>query len=165
MAQERLTLTYTQAYFQDRVKELRNQVPNGDPFVFLGALILLNSLASHSNKTIKELLPDEYTRYFKDGIERMAGLLPEFFALHFNGVPNCDKVQHKLAFSHDDTHHLGESVSEDGLMVRHIISAGKFLDTISQSINAVYDTAKDDELLALRLYLNVNERRLFGHGK
>ncbi len=45
-----VTVELGKAYLQDRVKELRNQLPLGDPFIFLGISTILNVL--------KNLAPD-----------------------------------------------------------------------------------------------------------
>ena len=46
---ERIAFDTLRGYFKDRVKELKNQLPNGDPFVIVGVYTVLSALGSASS--------------------------------------------------------------------------------------------------------------------
>lgn len=158
MAQEYIKLHFAQDYFQARVKELRRQVPDGNPFLFLGAVAVLNSVLLHAGRSIERSLPPEYKPEVSKLIREMSEQVGWLFFSRDSETP-----EQALAFTHEDVLHLQEAQS-DG-RVYYVLSATKFLDTVSQVIDNLFKEAEGNDLLAMKMFVSINERRLFGHGK
>ena len=141
-----IALDYAEAYFHNRVGELRNQLPNGDPFVFLGALVLLNVLFNHSGIPIDELLPRRFKTngaVLKEALENMV----EFWSFG-SGLG----MLHKPLEIHNKFDSVGNLV----------LVAEPFLNLVDLAITKVFTDAKTDKVLAAKLYVSLNEHRLIG---
>lgn len=142
-----VTLEIGRAYLLDRVKELRNQVPNGDPFVFFGASSLMWALGNLD--TERKIVPVFYS---KNG--GMDALFRTFQAI---AMYNFSLEGTDVELTHDDSLHL--TVKSNG---RTVYSASKTLDFVEESINALFDACEDDKVLASWVYFKLNTEKFIG---
>lgn len=173
MKQE-MTLELVKAYYLDRVKELKNQIPFGDPFVFLGGFTLLNSLSALV--TNEPYSWGRITPY----LEKRYGLFGKIFESTFYSMTSdfslgtdhfMDKGFYgKLNLTHDDGKHLDKKLLDDSTdkkqRVMLTVAATPFLNDIEDIINEIFTAAETDKLLQSTIYVAANgKNRLVGYGE
>ncbi len=171
-------------YLLERVGELKAQVPHGNPFVFLGAFVILKTLGRLFDVADYEVLR-AFAGYDRDEAEVVsagASLMFERFTLSnptvktgyvdertvtattgmiyvVNGKYESTKPSvDKLNLSHKDRDHKKRK------NYKLTLSAGAFLEDIEGAINKAFDTVKDDEVASAQLFLNINSQPLIGYG-
>lgn len=184
MSKQVISVETGRQYFLDRVKELKNQVPNKDPFVFLGAFAVLNALGRVFNGGIYTALRD-FGAYEDDA----AGVIATAAERMFRGftlteepeeserILSCSKALKdlvinvyderesssprikKLDLSHRDRQHLKRNNR------KLTIGAGAFLEDVEKAINGAFDSIKDDELAGAKVFVKLNETPLIGYGE
>lgn len=144
-----IDLGYIEAYFHDRVKELKNQLPNGDPFVFIGALSVLATLSRASNKTMLELLPKKYDKLDKDDFNTLGHA-------HIGLTTAYSLVNCRVSITHENKLHLRKDGS------RTALAAEPFIKDIDIAISQLFSDASVDPILGARLFVNFNETPVVG---
>ncbi len=169
------------SYLLERVGELKNQLPNGDPFVFLGAFVVLRTLGALFNVADFHVLEAfaDYERDEASVISNGARLMMERFTLtppqvveEFRSLVgstdliDCSFVNpvtrvatiNKLNLSHKDRQHR---VRKSGKLT---ISANAFLEDVEGAITKIFDSVKGDKMKEAHLFLNINSQPLIGYG-
>jgi hypothetical protein len=159
---ENITLDYAEAYLLDRIKELRHQVPHGNPFVFLGAFTLLELLtrglgdgsdvASTYLTFCGKELPPEAEKALRNSLVFHSPLTT--FSL------NCPEDKFKLNLTHEEENHLSVEETERGVKVT--IAANSFLDDMENVIKNIFSSAKSLPVREARLFVYLNENRPIG---
>lgn len=139
-----ITLEYGKQYLLDRVLELRNQIPNGDPFVFLGAACVRSA--------VKELVPCSYwysielNKKYKD---LFSALEVSSSSFSLNGFD--------VELTHDSSKHL--SVKPNG---RTVYAAKETLDYLQDIIEYIFKEFETDKVLASMAYYTLNTDKFIG---
>lgn len=150
----KVTLKYARAYFRDRVKELRNQAPFGDPFVFIGAFVLLRSLANFADVTVARLLQDysDYSAAEAETVELAGERFLRTFSL------NKDLSLDSLVLTHTEPHRQVRAAVNNGVTFSTLtLNANDFLDDLDDLIPTVF--RKSDKP---RLLLRLNQDFILG---
>ncbi len=102
---ERIKLDTIKAYFQDRVKELRNQLPNGDVFIFIGIAVVygnLSDLVVINGRSVLDDLPS------RNEMSNLLDLVSKLASDIFKGNSSP-----KVRLTHDISKHLTYNTIED----------------------------------------------------
>lgn len=178
MSKQVISVETGRQYFLDRVKELRNQVPNKDPFVFLGAFAVLNAVGRLFNSSIYDSLHrfGEYDENEAETVQAGARFMFEGFTLtapvyedrvvesrtmsecHYIFSDAPERVN-KLNLSHKDRYHKSYKAG------KLTLSVGAFLEYVEKVINGAFDSIKDDELAGAKVFVKLNETPLIGYGE
>lgn len=165
---QEISLELAEAYFQDRVKELKAEIPNGTVNLFLVATILLDSLSTLAGKRdIFDYMPSEYRAKKADILlNRLTenGDIGRFFSLDFSirgGMASGTRTL-KLAFTHQNELHLQVQGAAD--LQKVVIAAEPFLQDIEGAITGFFADAREDVVIKYELLRHFNVKRLFGYG-
>lgn len=163
-----ISLAVAESYFKERIQELRAQVSHGTPTIFFGALAILGSLMAHTNSSKpSDLLGPTFT-----GVDSRLQFLIEnlgyFYAIYQDGVPDgftgqTTSIEDKLAFTHVDSLHMQTTQMESGRQITTLSATG-FLNDLDEVVIALFELAEVDTLLAAKLFVSINTRKLFGYG-
>jgi hypothetical protein len=145
----RISVAVAKAYFLDRVKELRNQVPNGDPFVFLGMSAVFEALRNFEQSCVFL----EYTHFgpMYSYMSKVAELMENFSLTLFGRANSTVKL------SHDNSKHL--TCDTTGAV---ILAAEPCLDWLEERIHLVFDSQNKDLNEVAEEYFNGPDK-LFGY--
>lgn len=148
-----LDLGLINQYFHDRLQELNNQVGNGDPFVFLGAFSLVNTLVNLTHvDTVAEAIG--LTREQLQDVQT-AG---ERLFTRFTIKPTNDKPG--ISLSHVEPH-----LSLTNTSKKTVLNAQAFLDSLSEAVETIFRAADKDSTLSGQIFAGVNEGNvLVGYG-
>lgn len=164
-----MELNQIRAYLHDRVKELRNQVPNGDPFVFLGMSTVMTTLNSLNNN-VRNIAPNQpgpsIYKFVADERLRpvMSNAMFDISSLACRGFK--EGVPSKIRLSHVDTMHLtiDERVVNSNVVKKVIISANPMLDALDQIIEGLFNDIESDQILKAKAFIYFNSgNKLFGY--
>ena len=180
-----LTLGQAQAYLLRHFKALEQQLPFGDPFVFVGAFTLLNRLSDITGKAPARIL-QLYADYKADeaNVVQEAGRLIQNFTLTvkeyevesdraieevhylsssgmtytgFTGETPDTHIK-KVNLSHKDRDHMKR---KDGKLT---LSAGAFLEDLVKATNGAFNALSGDQMSGAKATIRLNEQPLIGHG-
>lgn len=136
-----VSLDYAKQYLLDRCKELRNQEPNGDPFVFLGIVALLNTVLNLDS--VKRA--DSSLKYMRD---RYAVLRDDISWNMINSFALLDQV----SLSHIRSEHL--TITDKG---RTVFTAICCIEDIEKAVEDLFNCDTEQEATALYCQLNTNK--------
>ena len=170
---------YARAFYLDRVKELRNQVPFGDPHVFIGATAVAGAMGDLFNHVRNGKLRTEgtlnYTNYTATNctatiyfppskIRWMYNYQPRYYAealenlVKFATTYNLNAPYgRKLGLSHVNEDHF-KTGPNDTL----ILAASPFLDDLEFCIKALFDEICKEDIKTVRAVLYFLENPIFG---
>lgn len=164
-----VTLATAEQYFLDRVQELRNRVDDGNPFVFLGAFALVNTL-----QNVVRRPPPYLAEKFGYSPELMAAIHMTSMRMMtgFTLIPQAPQQQQyqkapgrqlKLNLSHNPLEHLKEEETDKYKVVT--LEAVSFLNKLQSVILDVFSDVEDNPLLGAQTYVNINDGNQFiGYG-
>lgn len=133
---EEVSLEYGRAYLHDRVKELRNQEPNGDPFVFLGIAAIASTLLSLRFMP----LPGSLNLAIQAARSMMSN-----FSLGFQTIE----------LSHDVEKHMTKRNLGEGKGTRTVIAAKPCLDELDQAIDDLFNSTNELDKAKILVGLNM----------
>jgi hypothetical protein len=177
-----ISVETAKTYLLERVGELKHQVEHKNPFVFLGAFVILKTLGRLFDVADYEVLRAfaGYDRDESEVVSTGARLMFERFTLSSPEVRAINAEErtltegrflvvsdvhyptkasiNKINLSHKDRQHKSR---KDGKLT---LSANAFLEDVEGAINKAFDTVKDDEMVSAQLFLNINSQPLIGYG-
>jgi hypothetical protein len=177
-------------YLLRHVGALKNQLPFGDPFVFVGAFTLVNTLGKFFRRENYEVLggflgyDSDEAQVINIGAQR---LMDRFTLSEVPVRKDLEAVQGRtfrvvcgaggyitvnssinMGDYKDHINKLNLSHKDREHLKRKnselTLSAGAFLEDLEKGINKAFDSVKDDEMEQARLFVAINERPLVGYG-
>lgn len=174
MSKQIISVETGRQYFLDRVKELKNQVPNGDPFVFLGAFALINELshlftdgyradllvnAFGYEPKVAQVVSEAGHRMFNNfSLEQAPSQSCGSIYIGYGQREEEDPVK-KVNLSHKNRDHL--KIKD----AKVTLAAKAFLEDLEDAINILFDSIRDDEVANAKVFVKINETPLIGHGE
>ena len=136
-----ITLEAAENYLTAHVGALNNQVPNGDPFVFLNAFSLLIQLSKRSGIAMEYLLPS-HAAFYADAV------IPSTYALvSYFGVDSS------VLLTHQNELHGYQAPGTN----RYVVAAEPLINDVRMAVLNLFSRAKTDKVLAAKLYASFNE--------
>lgn len=143
---QNISLDYAKQYLLDRCKELRNQEPNGDPFVFLGIVALLNTVLNLDD--VKGVDKSKSLKYIRDRYDTLRD------DISWNMI-NSFALLDQVSLSHNRSDHL--TVTDKG---RTAFTAICCIEDIESAIEELFDCGTEQESSAL--YCALNSKKFVG---
>lgn len=164
-----VTISYAKAYLLDRVGELRQQLSHGNPFVFVGAFALMDTVNEvfHDLVDFKDLprhmgWPPEAVRLY--GVTQKE--VSNYFSLPSIEIPGTGLVKFNL--SHTEPH---LQVNASNGYIRYTLNAASLLDELETVTNSLFDkvlamdiTKTDERLTVESVQKTLNRHKFIGLG-
>lgn len=161
-----ISLELEQAYIKDRLTEMINyDVKAGTPTVFLSGLAILNILSNLRGKFLFDFI-DEYMPPDYRGKGQLLGTALRSM-LDYYSLQTADTYRPtRLSLTHQNDKHLQEVTKESpaGPVKVTQLAAEPFIKDILFASEKLFEEAKQDKVLAAKIYVLTNTYKPIGYG-
>lgn len=157
-----ITLEFAQALYNDRINELRSQVKDGTPWVFIGAISLFKGFAKRVSPYVHAELFPLCVKLLGQNLSTSTCQWISKYEIDttFGGLSKYEKQNNPIAMTHQPELHNKTFKSENGNLIT-VCDASSLVEAVASGINSVFEKAKTDTLLASQLYCAHNELSVF----